>query len=123
MRDCTVPREYRTEAQSATDLEPESPRSLAARPACDGFHHAAILRRHVVEVRRDAVLDHPPLGAVLVRCNRLEAGSRARPYGEQLARVVPDAVRLAVLAETFRRASSSLWESLHVHNYVISQNA
>jgi hypothetical protein len=46
----------------------------------------------------------PAIRLALVRCNGLEAGNRCGPHGEQLARVVPDALRFAFLAETFRRA-------------------
>ena len=86
-----------------------------------GLHSAAFFGGHAFEVQSYAVLHDFPFGAVLMLRNRFEKSFSSGAHREQLARIVPDAARLAFLAQTFRRASPSLLDIFHVHDYVISQ--
>lgn len=117
--------ERRSVMQRVRDMTTTA-KSLVSISGAGGFsgerlHSTTFFGRHAFEVKTYGVLHDFPFGAVLMLRNRFEKGFSGGAHREQLARIVPDAVRLAFLAETFRRASSSLLRIFHVHDYVISQ--
>jgi hypothetical protein len=68
------------------------------------FHCAAALWCHVLEVKRESVLNYLPCGAVFSGGHRLQPGPHRGPYRHEQLRVVADSFRFTLLSQSFGRA-------------------